>query len=77
VHDNFFELGGSSLLGVDLVARLRRELRHDALAPHVLYLAPTVHALARLVDGDDIGRADDRRERGAQRRQSLRRRRTQ
>lgn len=76
VHDNFFELGGNSLLGVDLVARLRRELTQNGFAPHVLYLAPTVSALAELAAGTGQGtQVDDRRERGALRRQSLRTRR--
>jgi acyl transferase domain-containing protein/acyl carrier protein len=79
VHDNFFELGGNSLLGVDLIARVRRELNRDALAPHVLYLAPTIGALAEFVgatDGDEPSAArSDTRARGALRRQSLRTRR--
>ena len=81
VHDNFFELGGNSLLGVDLIARVRRELGQDELAPHVLYLAPTVGALAEFVAGADAvpaGRPDappDMRARGALRRQGLRMRR--
>jgi hypothetical protein len=79
VHDNFFELGGNSLLGVDLIARVRRELNRDALAPHVLYLAPTIGALAEFVgatDGAEPSTArPDTRARGALRRQSLRTRR--
>jgi acyl transferase domain-containing protein len=80
VHDNFFELGGNSLLGVDLIARVRRDLTLDELTPHVLYLAPTVGALAQLVDENAdpaarTARLDDRRSRGAQRRQGLRTRR--
>jgi acyl transferase domain-containing protein len=80
VHDNFFELGGNSLLGVDLIARIRRELKFEGLAPHVLYLAPTVGALAQLVDENadpaaQTAQLDDRRSRGAQRRQGMRTRR--
>ncbi|GIJ48807.1 hypothetical protein Val02_56930 [Virgisporangium aliadipatigenens] len=76
IHDNFFELGGNSLLGVDLIARLRHELRHDALTPHALYLAPTVHALAQLVSDAQAEPVDDRRARGELRRRNLRTRRT-
>ncbi|GAA4552146.1 type I polyketide synthase [Amycolatopsis samaneae] len=80
VHDNFFELGGNSLIGVDLIARIRRELDRDELTPHVLYLAPTVGALAHLAGDDadpavEAGRMRDRRDRGALRRQGLRTRR--
>ncbi len=78
VHDNFFELGGNSLLGVDLVARVRREFGHASLPPHVLYQAPTVSALAGLLTGEDAGdHIDERRQRGALRRQGLRARRHQ
>jgi hypothetical protein len=77
VHDNFFELGGNSLLGVDLVARICRDLDVPTLAPHVLYLAPSVGALAEAVTGAaQVEWVDDRRERGELRRQHLRERRT-
>jgi hypothetical protein len=76
LHDNFFELGGNSLLGIDLIARICRELDREPLAPHVLYLAPSVAALAELVSGpDESAWVDERRERGALRRQNLRKRR--
>ncbi|MCP3805305.1 SDR family NAD(P)-dependent oxidoreductase [Allokutzneria sp. A3M-2-11 16] len=71
VHDNFFELGGNSLLGVDLVGRIRAELDVASLSPQVLYLAPTVAQLAGLIDGEDVGDADGRRDRGARRRKSV------
>ncbi|WP_165949705.1 type I polyketide synthase [Micromonospora sp. KC207] len=51
VADNFFELGGNSLIGVDLIGRLRAALDLAELPPHVLYEAPTVEELARLADG--------------------------
>jgi NAD(P)-dependent dehydrogenase (short-subunit alcohol dehydrogenase family) len=76
IHDNFFELGGNSLNGVDLIARLRRELGAERLAPHVLYEAPTVSALARLLDSPDAAtRVGDRHERGERRRANLQQRR--
>jgi hypothetical protein len=76
VDDDFFELGGNSLLGIDLIARICRELDREPLAPHVLYLAPSVAALAELVSGpDESAWVDERRERGALRRQNLRKRR--
>jgi acyl transferase domain-containing protein/acyl carrier protein len=76
IHDNFFELGGNSLLGVELVARTCRQLEREAVPPHVLYLAPTVSGLAQLVTGEQRDEwVDDRRERGASRRDNQRRRR--
>jgi acyl transferase domain-containing protein len=49
VHDNFFELGGSSLLGLQVVHRLRQELSM-AVPLTVVYEGPTVRTLARLID---------------------------
>ncbi|MEW2520833.1 type I polyketide synthase [Actinacidiphila alni] len=50
-RDNFFELGGNSLLGIALLAALRRAFEGAELPPHILYEAPTVEALAKVVDG--------------------------
>ncbi len=49
--DNFFELGGTSLLGITLLAALRRTFPGAELPAHIIHEAPTVAALARLVDG--------------------------
>ncbi|WP_369174945.1 SDR family oxidoreductase [Streptomyces sp. R28] len=50
VHDNFFELGGSSLLGLQVVHRLRQDL--GASVPlTIVYEGPTVRTLSALVDG--------------------------
>ncbi|WP_231619188.1 type I polyketide synthase [Nonomuraea sp. SBT364] len=46
VQDNFFELGGNSLLGVSIVAAVRRAFELAELPPHILYESPTVAALA-------------------------------
>jgi acyl transferase domain-containing protein/NAD(P)-dependent dehydrogenase (short-subunit alcohol dehydrogenase family) len=51
VDDNFFELGGNSLLGIPLLAELRSAYPGAKLPPHILYEAPTVATLARIVDG--------------------------
>jgi acyl transferase domain-containing protein/acyl-CoA synthetase (AMP-forming)/AMP-acid ligase II/acyl carrier protein len=48
VHDNFFDLGGNSLIGVQLVADLRRELGVQ-ISNVTLFEAPTVSALAQLL----------------------------
>jgi len=77
VADSFFELGGNSLIGVDIVARLRRGFGLAHLAPHVLYEAPTVEALAALIDrrasGSDSGRGDDKSRPDSRLRAELRR----
>jgi acyl transferase domain-containing protein len=49
VHDNFFELGGSSLLGLQVVYRLRGELGR-AVPLTVVYEGPTVRALAEIIE---------------------------
>ncbi|GAB4194997.1 MAG: hypothetical protein OHK0022_11420 [Roseiflexaceae bacterium] len=49
IHDSFFELGGNSLVGVELVARIRRALALESLPNHVLYEAPSVAALAAFI----------------------------
>lgn len=51
VADNYFELGGNSLLGIALLNTLRRRFTEAELPPHILYEAPTVAALARVIDG--------------------------
>ena len=48
LDDNFFMLGGHSLLGAQLIARLRELRRGDGLRS--LFEAPTVAALSAEVD---------------------------
>ncbi len=50
IDDNFFELGGNSLLGLDLIARVRKELKLDNLPAYVLYEAPTISAMAEYIN---------------------------
>jgi acyl transferase domain-containing protein/acyl carrier protein len=52
IDDNFFDLGGNSLVGLSLIARLRKELDAKALSAQTLYEAPTVGALAKLLSQD-------------------------
>ncbi|NUR47005.1 MAG: amino acid adenylation domain-containing protein [Hamadaea sp.] len=54
VHDNFFALGGHSLLVGRLALRLRTEFGVDVPLP-AIYRAPTVAALAQLLDSDTRG----------------------
>jgi acyl transferase domain-containing protein len=54
VHDNFFELGGNSLIGLQLVSELSREL-DTQIAPVTLFEAPTVSALTRALRPEPAG----------------------
>ena len=74
-HDNFFELGGNSLVGLKVISRLKTELGGEISAVH-LFEGPTVAALARLlapVEEAHTEAYNERRSRGAQRREKLRR----
>jgi len=76
INDNFFDLGGNSLIGLDLTARLQKELDRGNVPAHVLYEASTVNALAKFITQDQQG-ADliaERQARGERYRQSLKRR---
>ncbi len=48
IYDNFFELGGNSLVGVELIAQLKKQWQIHIPAVS-LYEAPTIHALAPVV----------------------------
>ncbi|WP_460930945.1 SDR family NAD(P)-dependent oxidoreductase, partial [Oleiagrimonas citrea] len=57
--DNFFDLGGNSLVGLQVVAELRKELDVE-LRQVVLYEAPTIDALVRYLSPeleDQVGEA--------------------
>jgi amino acid adenylation domain-containing protein len=82
VHDNFFSLGGHSLLLLQAVARLRDEIGEEigrSLTPIELFEYPTVAALAKRLapaEEKEMGTSvlEQSRDRGASRRQSVRRR---
>ena len=75
INDNFFELGGNSLIGIDLIARLRKMFQLEALAAHVLYEAPTISKmLLYLEHGASTQEMNQRIERGEKRRASQRQR---
>ena len=56
--DGFFDLGGHSLLAAKLVQRIREEIGAHVALP-AFYAAPTLAALAALIDGGDEARALD------------------
>jgi aryl carrier-like protein len=49
IDDNLFELGGDSLLGVQLLARVRANFAVD-LHPADFFRSPTIAGLAALVE---------------------------
>ncbi len=49
IYDNFFELGGYSLLGIQVVSRLRQALQVEILMSNLFQL-PTVAALAERIE---------------------------
>ncbi|MGQ0841558.1 SDR family NAD(P)-dependent oxidoreductase [Actinokineospora sp.] len=74
-EDNFFELGGTSLIGVGIMDTIRRALKLDELAPHVLYQAPTVGGLAGVISGAASEKTTDVADRTGQQRARQQRRR--
>lgn len=52
IHDNFFELGGNSLMGLQVVHQLRKQL-NLSVPLTILYEGPTISTLANLVTDYD------------------------
>jgi acyl transferase domain-containing protein len=78
INDNFFDLGGNSLLGMVLLAKLRKRLNIDQIPSYVLFEAPSIGAMAHYFEQRPTSetvleshhdRGARRRERHAQRRQ--------
>ncbi|HEU5271216.1 MAG TPA: SDR family NAD(P)-dependent oxidoreductase, partial [Jatrophihabitans sp.] len=65
VHDNFFELGGNSLIGMEIIAEVRKALELAYLPPHLLYEAPTVAALAVAAASGTQDQEDETEQRSA------------
>lgn len=75
INDNFFELGGNSLIGIDLITRLRKMLQLETLAANVLYEAPTISKMALYIEnGASTHKVQKRLERGEKRRESQKQR---
>jgi len=58
IFDNFFDLGGHSVLGIQLVARVRQAFGRE-IPVNVIFERSTVESLADFIAGDDGGAADD------------------
>ena len=58
IHDNFFELGGNSLLGAQVISRLRVAFSID-LSLHRLFISPTVAELAHNIEVLRIATEDE------------------
>ncbi|WP_199741742.1 type I polyketide synthase [Corallococcus sp. CA047B] len=75
-HDNFFDLGGNSLIGLKVIAEVKRSMGVD-LPVVKLFENPTLGALTRLLGGGPEPEAaptfTERRTRGAQRRERFQR----
>ena len=71
ISDNFFELGGNSLIGIDLIARLKKEFAIESIPAYVLYEAPSVGAMAQFLDQKckKMTHVEERLDRGARRRE--------
>jgi len=63
IHDNFFEMGGHSLLGTQLISRLRQRYRVEANIG-ALFDAPTVDGLVDYIEdlSPEVGGDEEREE---------------
>lgn len=69
IHDNFFELGGNSLVGMHLIARIRKTLQLETFPAYVLYEASSVSHMAQYIkQGQEVVVIKERQERGEERR---------
>src|SRR5262249_26024361 len=72
VHDSFFELGGDSFLGIQAIAKIKKQLDVKVSAV-TLYEGPTVAALAEVIaaqgQSQQVSGLDHSRLRGERRRE--------
>jgi acyl transferase domain-containing protein/acyl carrier protein len=59
-QDNFFDLGGNSLIGLQIMAEMRKELKRE-ISSVALYEAPTVSALAKYLRPASAGQEEETR----------------
>ncbi|MBV9790075.1 MAG: SDR family oxidoreductase [Chloroflexi bacterium] len=75
INDNFFDLGGNSLVGVEVISKIRRALSIDKLPAYMLYDAPSVAEMAAYVAGQGQAEAvepeEDLEDRGERRKAQL------
>ena len=71
VHDNFFDLGGNSLLGMQLITEINRDLGAQ-VSPVALFEAPTISALVKYLSPEEEAPArESRRRRSRPERQDI------
>ncbi|MEH1989363.1 type I polyketide synthase [Nostoc sp.] len=78
IHDNFFELGGDSLIGIQVISQLSKEL-HIEIPVVSLYESPTVSSLSKALNMEQAekpmeersGRGQRRREKRMQQKSAL------
>ncbi|MDV7266650.1 non-ribosomal peptide synthase/polyketide synthase, partial [Rhodococcus oxybenzonivorans] len=58
IDDNFFDIGGNSLIATRVAARLTAEL-DTQIGVRTLFEAPTIHALARMIESTAFAPAGD------------------
>jgi acyl transferase domain-containing protein/acyl carrier protein len=58
IHDNFFDLGGHSLIGIQLISRLRQEFQVE-LSLRFIFEAPSVAELALIIEEILIGEIEE------------------
>jgi acyl transferase domain-containing protein/acyl carrier protein len=75
IQDNFFDLGGHSLLAIQVVTRLKAELKAE-VSVATIFEGPTVESLSRLIgaEAEDQPGFEHSRDRGAKRKEERRRR---
>ena len=71
IYDNFFDLGGNSLVALQVIARLKAQLKVP-LPVVALFEAPTISALARYVQPEAADDPDDQRVQLGERRKRAR-----
>jgi acyl carrier protein len=75
IQDNFFDLGGHSLLAIQVITRIKAELKAE-VSMATLFEGPTVESLSRLVanEGGEPEGFEHSSDRGRKRKEERRRR---